>query len=202
MKLVQTKSKWKFSAIMTLIATIFVAGFFVINYHNQSAILSQMPWRETVAKLEFPKVDETKLASQQVKTLNILKTEYAAQNPGTKYSEGIDEPWCADFVSWVLRESGRPLTNPNSGSWRIPGVATLQEHFSEQGIFHNLGKYLPKPGNVVIYKNGSFGQHTNFVVAVDRDEITTVGGNENDKILLQKFNPNNEKFGVVGFANL
>lgn len=63
--------------------------------------------------------------------VRILGEEYAAQAGMAKYSEGNDEPWCADFTSWVMRASGKPFSNPNSGHWRIPGVLTLTAYLRD-----------------------------------------------------------------------
>src|ERR1043165_5999922 len=54
---------------------------------------------------QFPEIDLTTLDSSQQRIVMILKQEHQAQNPGKKYSEGIDEPWCADFVSWTMKEA-------------------------------------------------------------------------------------------------
>ena len=68
--------------------------------------------------------DRTGLATQDVTALDVL---------------GVEEPWCADFVSWIMREAGLPLSNPNSGHWRIPGVYTWQEYYQSQSRFQEVG---------------------------------------------------------------
>jgi hypothetical protein len=50
-----------------------------------------------------------------------VKVQFERQPPEV-FSEGTAEPWCADFVSWVMYQAGFSLDNPDSGSWRIPGV--------------------------------------------------------------------------------
>lgn len=125
--------------------------------------------------------------------------EFEANAEGTKYSEGVKEPWCADFVSWVLREAGAPLSNPHSGSWRIPGVYTLTDYFEAAGRFRDPG-YRPEPGDVVLYSpDWRLGQHTNFVVAVDGDEMTTIGGNEGG---ISRGEVSLDDSGIVGFGAL
>jgi hypothetical protein len=132
----------------------------------------------------FPSINTSLLDEKQQKIVTLLRQEYAAQNPGIKYSEGVTEPWCADFVSWIMREAGEPLTNPNSGSWRIPGVATLQDYYQSIEAFRPYESgYQPKVGDVVLYNDpGIFGQHTNIVIKNDDGALTTVGGNEEGKI--------------------
>ncbi|MFD4181814.1 CHAP domain-containing protein [Rhodococcus sp. NPDC058514] len=158
-----------------------------------------LPW-DTV---DFPAVDMAALSPPQSRVVTLLEAEYRAQRPGTFYSEGVKEPWCADFVSWIMREADRPLSNPNSGHWRIPGVYTLQEYYESQGRFEPAaGGYRPTVGDVVLYNNRSWvGQHTNFVVAVDGDTATTVGGNEFGRIRVHTLDFAGDS-AVVGFGRL
>ena len=151
----------------------------------------------------FPEIDTTALSPQQAHVVELLEQEHDAQRPGTFYSEGVKEPWCADFVSWIMREAGMPLSNPNSGHWRIPGVYTLQEYYESVGRFEPIGNgYRPKTGDVVLYDNEfRLGQHTNFVVAVDGDTVTTVGGNELGKIRVHDLDWQSDH-AVVGFGRL
>ncbi|MFF0816390.1 CHAP domain-containing protein [Rhodococcus sp. NPDC003318] len=158
-----------------------------------------LPWDTT----DFPDVDRTALSAEQARVVDLLETEHDAQRPGTFYSEGVEEPWCADFVSWIMRESGMPLSNPNSGHWRIPGVYTLQAYYESQGRFAPVeGGYRPGVGDVVLYDNSSWvGQHTNIVVAVDGDTATTVGGNEMGRIRVHTVDWAGDS-AVVGFGRL
>ncbi|MBJ8343675.1 CHAP domain-containing protein [Antrihabitans sp. YC2-6] len=152
-------------------------------------------------KQEFPAVDPASLGPGQQRIVEILRTEFDGQRPGTTYSEGVEEAWCADFVSWVMREAGVPFANPNSGSWRIPGVAALEEYYRGTDRFVAAGSdFRPVIGDVALYSAASpFGQHTNIVVAVDGAEITTVGGNEGNEIRVSTFTIGADP-GLVGFG--
>ncbi|APA95945.1 CHAP domain-containing protein [Nocardia seriolae] len=155
---------------------------------------------------DFPDVDATGLSPAQTGVVDVLRQQFDQQSGRDKYSEGIDEPWCADFVSWVMRAAGQPLSNPNSGSWRIPGVYTLEGYFRGQHRFEQANNgYLPRVGDVVMYSDSSvFHQHTNIVIAVDSDSITTVGGNEAGEsggVAIHKFRPSGTS-GLVGFGRL
>ncbi len=158
-----------------------------------------LPW-DTAS---FPDVDRTALSPTQVRVVDLLEAEHADQRPGTFYSDGAQEPWCANFVSWIMREAGEPLSNPNSGSWRIPGVYTLQEYYQSQNRLESIGNgYRPVVGDVVLYDNEfRLGQHTNVVVAVDGDTATTVGGNELGKIRVHDLDWQSDH-AVVGFGRL
>ena len=131
----------------------------------------------------FPVVDTTGLSSLQIRILELLRQEYEAQRPGTFYSEGVVEPWCADFVSWIMREAGAPVSNPNTGYWRIPGVYTLEEYYSGAGRFTPRPEgYVPQVGDVILYDAGSnFGEHSSFVVISDGERVVTVGANKRGK---------------------
>nr|WP_314141380.1 CHAP domain-containing protein [uncultured Rhodococcus sp.] len=157
-----------------------------------------LPW-DTEA---FPAVNAGELTTDQARVVELLRTEHELQRPGTFYAEGIDEAWCADFVSWIMKEAGLPLSNPHSGSWRIPGVYTLQEYYQAQGRFEAVGDYTPSVGDVVLYDNTSWaGQHTNVIVAVEGDEAITVGGNEAGRIRVHTLHYASDS-GVVGFGRL
>lgn len=149
----------------------------------------------------FPDVDPTTLSAGQQRIVDILRAEFDVQYPGTTYAEGVEEPWCADFVSWVMREAGRPFANPHSGSWRIPGVATLEEYYRSIDRFVDVGSdFRPAIGDVALYSAASpFGQHTNIVVAVDGDVMTTIGGNEANEIRVSTFTIGEDP-GLVGFG--
>jgi len=148
-------------------------------------------------KLPFPNIDTTQLSDDQNKVVAILKAEYELNPKGTKYSQGVEEAWCADFVSWVYNEADKPLLNPHSGSWRIPGTFTLREYYESIGKLKLADSgYTPKVGDIMLYDNPSpFGQHTNIVIENDNGVVTTIGGNEPGGIRIVK----HEKPDTVGF---
>ena len=131
---------------------------------------------------DLPAVDPATLTDAQASLWSAVQQAYAAQQPGTVYAQGVDEAWCADFVSWVFNEAGYPFANPNSGSWRIPGTFTLTEYFQSQGVFHQPGEagFAPRLGDVAVYDKDSpvWSQHTNIVVGYDGTWLVTVGGNQ------------------------
>ncbi|WP_280233277.1 CHAP domain-containing protein [Nocardia cyriacigeorgica] len=152
---------------------------------------------------EFPEIDTTALDPGQAAVVAVLRQEFADPGDGPKYAEGVTEPWCADFVSWVMREAGLPLANPNSGSWRIPGVYTLQEYYQGAGRFVPFeAGYLPRTGDVLLYSDGSpFTQHTNIVLTTDDGVVTTIGGNEFGAVSMHRFAVA-EVPGVVGYGRI
>ncbi len=151
----------------------------------------------------FPRLDRSDLSPVRKSLVDVLEREFAHPRSGPDYAEGAREPWCADFVSWVMREAGVPLANPNSGSWRIPGVYTLQEYYRGVGRFVPIdADYLPSTGDVLLYDApGPFGQHTNLVLTAANGTVTTIGGNENGTVRIHRFRLS-EVPGAVGFGRL
>ncbi len=148
----------------------------------------------------FPDPDPG-LSPTRAAIVHVLRGEYAHTRPTAEYTQGIREPWCADFVSWTMRRAGVPLRNPDTGSWRIPGVATLTDYYRSVGRFHGPD-YHPKPGDVVLYAPPNrFKQHTNTVIAVDGDRVTTLGGNEPPNgISINSFRLSTVR-GIVGYGS-
>lgn len=106
-----------------------------------------------------------------------------------KYTTGIDEAWCADFVSWVFKQAGIPFSGGASGGWRYPAVLGLQAMFRNTAgyEFFDVGTKPPMPGDVAFYigaqtPDGGSTRHTNIVISVQGGTMTTIGGNEGDKV--------------------
>ena len=149
----------------------------------------------------FPDIATTNLSPTRQKIISLAKTEFKAQSAGTKFSQGAKEPWCANFVSYIMKQAGAPLKNPHTGGWRIPGTFTLREYYEANGRFKpaNSG-YQPLPGDVAIYRNSPvFGDHTNIVLKNDNGVLTTVGGNEANRIRVF-VNRDKQYDGLLGYG--
>lgn len=178
-----------------------LASFFAVGiFATYRVLLSEA--RIVTEKRAFPSIESLSQSDKVRDLLLLAKKEYEDPKPGTFYSGGVQEPWCADFVSYLYKEAGRPFRNPNNGNWRIPGVYTLKEYFQSIGAWHSEPDYSPKPGDVAIYDGGFFGGHTNLVVEVGEDYMITLGGNEDKAIFLGKFNWRDSKYGLQGFGHL
>lgn len=160
----------------------------------------------------FPAINRSALTPDQVRILQLAKTEYE-KHPTSydqavlTYTDGNKEAWCADFVSWIMQQVGRPYTNPNSGSWRIPGVYTLQEYYQSQKRYSLADLYRPAAGDVAFY----IGRHTfdlfstshvALVVSVQGDTMTTLGGNEGGHLRLDTQPIKAGENSLVGFGRL
>ncbi|TWP26890.1 CHAP domain-containing protein [TM7 phylum sp. oral taxon 348] len=149
----------------------------------------------------FPDIDTANLSPTRQKIISLAKTEFKAQAAGTKFSQGAEEAWCANFVSWIMYQAGAPLKNPHTGGWRIPGTFTLREYYEAASRFKpaNSG-YQPLPGDVAIYRNSPvFGDHTNIVLKNDNGALTTVGGNEANRIRVF-VNHDKQYDGLLGYG--
>lgn len=93
-----------------------------------------------------------------------------------KYTDNTLEYWCADFVSWVYKEAGKPFTGGVSGGWRLPSVEGIQAWMQENGEFvaNTPSSPDPQPGDVYVINNG---EHIGIVVKVEGGNLYTISGN-------------------------
>lgn len=119
-----------------------------------SSLINSTRFDRSPGESVFPDIDTANLSPTRQKIISLAKTEFKAQSTGTKFSQGAEEAWCANFVSWIMHQAGAPLKNPHTGGWRIPGTFTLREYYEAAGRFKpaNSG-YQPLPGDVAIYRN-------------------------------------------------
>jgi hypothetical protein len=144
------------------------------------------------------------------KVVNVAKAELAKDvKEGDEnmlgYSDGNDEPWCADFVSWVFKESGMAFTGGVSGGWRLPAVTSMQAWFKENAEYFDVGAKPPQPGDVAFYigaqtPDGGSQSHVNIVIAVNGDTMTTIGGNEGNAVTQSEKTIKLDEQGLVGFG--
>ena len=140
-----------------------------------SSLINSVRLDRSPGESVFPDIDTVNLSPTRQKIISLAKTEFKAQSAGAKFSQGAEEAWCANFVSWIMHQAGAPLKNPHTGGWRIPGTFTLREYYEATGRFKfaNSG-YQPLPGDVAIYHNSPvFGDHTNIVLKNDNGVLTT-----------------------------
>jgi hypothetical protein len=112
------------------------------------------------------------------------------------FTDGNAEPWCADFVSYVLLHAGRPFSGGASGGWRIPWVPDIEAWFRARGRWFERAFAAPLPGDVV---NFSWG-HTGIVVAVRGASLVTVEGNHADAVATRTIGDWRADATIVGFG--
>ena len=78
-----------------------------------------------------------------------------------KYTDGASyEDWCADFVSYVYKESGHPFSNGNYQGWD----ENIANDIVNQGFsVRSANNYQPSPGDVAFFNYP--GGHVEIVVA-------------------------------------
>jgi len=126
-----------------------------------------------------------------------------------KYSQGREENWCADFVSWLYAQAGYPLIDTNEGN--VPAVATVRKIGEAGGKFKftNSPDYIPRPGDITILQDGM--SHVNIVVGVEGTAVTIIGGNQGagggqgssfDRSSVTKYTYSNPyATGIVGYVS-
>ena len=101
-----------------------------------------------------------------------------------KYSDGVAEEWCADFVSWIYKQAGYPFTGGSSGGWRLPGVAGIYALGNKEGSFHwhsESSNYVPKPGDIAIHYDATQKNpyvHTNIFISSTAGSSIYIGGDQ------------------------
>lgn len=105
-----------------------------------------------------------------------MKPGYRKNDPSSfsKYSYNVSTDWCAYFISWALKQSGKPLDGAND-AW--PSVGTFLTRSATQGFkVHARGDgYKPQPGDFAIY---GAHEHINMVVGYSGSTMITIGGNQ------------------------
>lgn len=94
----------------------------------------------------------------------------------TKYTYGIRGDWCAWFISWILKEAGKPVNDSEQPQWSF--VSQFTNQAESLGFVNHGGSsgYKPKPGDLAVYRDGG---HINVVVGYDdAGRMLTIGGNE------------------------
>jgi len=198
------------TAVVALAVVLLAAGTILlvsqaVRTQVQSSLETLLAHTYPTPKDSFPNVSQTTLTDVQKEIVRLSKQEYQKKPVSfdsnvLKYSQGYKEPWCANFASWIMKNAGVPFSNPNSGSWRIPGVSTLQEYFQQEDRYQIAGSYQPQVGDVAIFKQNR--SHANIVIAANGSKMTTVGGNENGHVRINTQAYTHGAQGLSGFGML
>jgi hypothetical protein len=190
-------------AVVIAIALSAVGFAWIIRRYIRPAIY-YVSGADVVQGDEFPEINEEELSPNQKAIIDSARRVWQEPRPESFYTDvPQNEPWCANFVSYVYREAGLPFTNPVAGGWRIPGIYTLTDYLELENYWHPADSgYVPVAGDIVIYDHGVLSGHTNIVLKVEGDQMTTIGGNENKAIHIRTINYKDSKFGIQGFGHV
>ena len=169
---------WVILAIALCSAIVYGALFFIPRR------VQPHPVRQLRQKEEFPTIDTKKLSPVRAKIITTAHQQFDTPQPGTFYSQGERQDWCANFVSWVYQQAGVPFINPHNGGWRIPGVRSLETYYRTTGRWHSAdSSYTPQPGDAVLYDTtSSRGEHVNILLRYQDGKLSPVGGHEGNAI--------------------
>lgn len=89
------------------------------------------------------------------------------------------EFWCADFVSWVYREAGKPFSGGHDGGWRISWVPAMHDWLLQNGQWQDRGGDPPRPGDVITFRDDD---HVGIVERVEGTTVHTIEGNTSNQV--------------------
>jgi hypothetical protein len=103
-----------------------------------------------------------------------------------KYTEGIAQPWCSEFVAWCYHMAGCDMTTSfiyYNDNWRIPGVGYIIDYFSQYKTWC-IREDLPKDvelnaGDYVAVDNES---HSVMVWEIKGDDLHVIDGNNGNQV--------------------
>jgi hypothetical protein len=99
------------------------------------------------------------------------------QNDFYKYSDGVNNEWCAYFASWIYAKANYPFPGtPLPLVMQIHDVGVAGGKFT----YHASSGYTPVPGDLAIHEYSPDSHHVNIVVSVNANKKTMVaiGGNQ------------------------
>lgn len=118
------------------------------------------------------------IAQEALEQLNKFRgRDIEASGEFKKFTHGRSEAWCADFVSWVLRETGNEFKGgPALKNGDIPAVINVVSWFKQKGMHFTPNSEVlePHPGDIIAF---GLSTHIGVVTRVDGDWVEFVAGN-------------------------
>ncbi len=128
-----------------------------------------------------------------------------------KFTNGRVEAWCADFVSYVVKETYEQNGKKLPEGFGSASVARLQSWAKENGCYtqtsdkdtSSRGNFIAnniKTGDIIIFQDNG-ASHTGLVESIDPDgTIHTIEGNTSNQVARRTYDPN--KNTISGFIQL
>lgn len=113
------------------------------------------------------------------------------------FTNGRTESWCADFVTYVVKEYAKENGMSVAKGFGSPAVSNLMSWAQSKGVFDNTSKMSNNQklsyaknnlsvGDVIIWKSNG-ASHTGIVKSIGNDgTFTTVEGNSSDQVKSNK----------------
>jgi uncharacterized protein (TIGR02594 family) len=116
-------------------------------------------------------------------------------NIGTACDNGWRaEEWCADFARWIYQRAGAQTAGLSAGA------ASFYRYDLGRHTWRQTG---PRIGDAVVFNldpTGKTASHVGIIVGVNSNgTITTVEGNEHDRVSVETFTPSSR--GVSGYSS-
>lgn len=127
------------------------------------------------------------------------------------FSNGRQEAWCADFVTWVTKQAYAKAGKQVPAGFGSPSVSNIQEWGKKNGRYvstenmssQQRANYIAqniKPGDIIIQKRNGVS-HTGIVVKVYPDgSFDTVEGNTSDSVKRRSYKADDKK--LSGFVKM
>lgn len=101
-----------------------------------------------------------------------------------------NEAWCSEFVSWVYRAAGYPLSGGSEGGWMVRSSVDLRGWFQKNTRFvshtdPDWTNFEPSPGDYIRYDYQTLGGHSGIVRYAEGSTLYTVEGNVNNMVMLR-----------------
>lgn len=139
-------------------------------------------------------------ANSQIEKISKIGRAELEKTDGKKYSNGVDEAWCADFVTWIKNQAG--VSNdviPNFSSCYYGA-----QFFKDKGRWHDRGKYTPNVGDLVFFSWNTQSisyDHVGWIDEVYKEEnetkIKVINGNP--KVVISIYNINDSR--IIGYGS-
>lgn len=130
-----------------------------------------------------------------------LASKYMGKNEADgsykMFTNGRTEAWCADFVTYVVKEYAKENGMSVAEGFGSPAVQNLMDWAKNNGVFDNTSQMSDKDklnylrnnlsvGDVIIWKSNG-ASHTGIVQSINPDgTFTTVEGNSGDQVKSNK----------------
>lgn len=152
--------------------------------------------KATIGKEAKARADILKIAGAEIGTTESGENRGGAMKYQKAFGRG-PEPWCADFVSWVMTKAGIKTNSPY--------CPTFIQQLKKQGRWK--GQKNPELGDIVFFDWGHDGKadHVGLVKKVNNDgSITTIEGNTGHPKTGQEgvWQKTRYKMQIVGFGDI